>query len=160
MTEATDIGTCSPVILLSELVEKFLALKNIEKKKYFSKYLIVAGEIWKDIFQKTLWTTKSVWKELKDGDPYPYIDIPRDSTRIFSVATTDKCGNIQPLYYNSQLNIIPKPTVRRCSCAACDCDVCGDINAASVYYERIIYYKRHYLLSEMLDEVLQPTGIF
>lgn len=132
MTEATDIGICPPVILLSELTEKYLAIRGIEKKKYFSKYLIVAGEIWKDVFQKTLWTTKSVWKELKDGDPYPFIEIPKDSTRIFSVATTDKCGNIQPLYYNSQLNVIPKPTVRTCSCAACDCDVCGDINASSV----------------------------
>lgn len=129
--EASDILLCAPVITLSEVTEKYLAVRGITAKKYFPKYMIVAGEIWKDLFQKTLWVTKSVWKELKDGDPYPYIDIPKDSVRIFSIGTTDKCNNIQPLYYNSQLNIIPKPTVRNCSCAACDCSVCEDINSTT-----------------------------
>lgn len=151
MTEANDIGLCAPISMLSETVDRFMALKGIDKKKHYSKYLIIAGEIWKDIFQKTLFSTKSVWKELKDGDPYPYIDMPRDCTRLFSVATTDTCNNLQPLYYNSQLNVIPKPTVRNCDCAACECDLCGDINNTTVTTKElftvsgIIYYQKCWL---------------
>jgi hypothetical protein len=84
MPEQIDIGVCAPVSMLSETVDKYLAIRGIEKKKHYSKYLIIAGEIWKDIFQKTLFSTKSVWKELKDGDPYPYVDIPRDNSRLLS----------------------------------------------------------------------------
>src|SRR5688572_6546806 len=107
MAESTEILLCSPVTLLSEVTEKYLLIRGVNKKKYFPKYLVVAGEIWKDIFQKTLWATKSVWKELKAGDPYAYIDVPKDSVRLFSIGATDKCGNIQPLFYNTQLNVIP-----------------------------------------------------
>lgn len=132
MIEATDIGLCSPAVTLSEFVDRYMAIRGIHKKKYYSKYLIIAGEIWKEVFQKTLWTTQSVWRELKDGDPYPYIDVPKNTNRIFSVAVTDKCNKIQPLYYNSQLNIIPKPITRNCSCAECECDLCEEINGTVV----------------------------
>lgn len=163
MTESTDIGVCSPVILLGETVEKYLALKGVEKKKYFSKYMIAAGEIWKDIFQKTIWATNSVWKELRDDSPYPSIGIPSDATRIFSVATTDKCGNIQPLYYNNQLNVIPKPSQRSCGCEQCSCDMCGDINAMSATIKELFeingikYYQKTWLKYCTNGDILEYT---
>jgi hypothetical protein len=150
ITESNDTLVCSPVTLLSEVTEKYLLIRGVNKKKYFTKYLVVAGEIWKDLFQKTLWVTKSVWKELKAGDPYPYIDKPRDCNRLFSVGIPDKCGNIQPIYYNSQLNVIPKPTTRNCSCG-CNCELCGDINNMTVTTKElftisgITYYQKCWL---------------
>jgi hypothetical protein len=164
-TESSEILLCSPVTLLSEVVDKYLAIRSIAKKKYYSKYLIVAGEIWKDIFQKTLWATKSVWKELKAGDPYAYIDVPKDSVRLFSIGTTDKCGNIQPLFYNTQLNVIPKPTKRNCSCAECECDLCGDINAMSVTTKAlftisgITYYQKTWLKYCKNGDILEYSEI-
>lgn len=149
--ESSEILLCSPVSTLSEVTEKYLAIRGVNNKKHFPKYLIVAGEIWKDLFRKTLWVTKSVWKELKAGDPYAYIDVPRDKERIFSIGVSDKCGNIQPLFYNSQLNVIPKPTKRNCSCGECECDLCGDINAMSVTTKAlftingITYYQKCWL---------------
>jgi hypothetical protein len=164
-TESSEILLCSPVTLLSEVVDKYLAIRSIAKKKYYSKYLIVAGEIWKDLFQKTLWATKSVWKELKAGDPYAYIDVPKDSVRLFSIGTTDKCGNIQPLFYNTQLNVIPKPTKRNCSCAECECDLCGDINAMSVTTKSlftisgITYYQKTWLKYCKNGDILEYSEI-
>lgn len=142
---------CAPVLTLSEVVDKYLALRQIEKKKYFAKYMIVAGKIWEEIFQKTIWVQKSVWKELKDDSPFPSINIPADCSRLFAVTIPDHCGNLQPLYYNSQLNIIPKPTIRNCSCEACDCSVCGDLNDITLTTKElftingIIYYEKTWL---------------
>lgn len=163
--ESSEILLCSPVTLLSEVTEKYILIRGVNKKKYFAKYLVVAGEIWKDLFQKTLWVTKSVWKELKDGDPYPYIDMPKDATRLFSVGTTDKCGNIQPLFYNSQLNVIQKPTKRNCSCTECECDLCGDINAMSVTTKAlftisgITYYQKTWLKYCKNGDILEYSEI-
>jgi hypothetical protein len=163
MQASTDIGVCAPVILLGEAVDKYLAIRGVDKKKYYSRYLIVAGEIWKDIFQKTLWATKSVWKELKEDSPYPSIDIPPDCTRLFSVAIADECGLIQPLYYNSQLNILPKPTTRNCGCSCGECDVCGDINAMSVTTKELftingtIYYEKTWLKYCSNGDILEYT---
>jgi hypothetical protein len=167
MQPSTDIGVCSPVTLLGESVERYLILKGVDKKKYFAKYMVAAGEAWKDIFQKTLWATQSVWKELKDDSPYPSIDIPSNKTRIFSASVTDECGKIQPLYYNSQLNVIPRPTQRNCSCAECNCDMCGDISAVSVTTKElftisgITYYQKTWLKyctnGDILEYAETPT---
>jgi hypothetical protein len=105
---------------ISELTDRFLIRNSIEKKKYFSKYLVIAGEVWEDIFQQTLWCIKSVWMPTKLGDPFNYVDMPSDCLRLLSVGVDDKCDLIQPLFYNTQLNIVSKPTVKKCGCT-CDC---------------------------------------
>lgn len=147
----TTENICAPVHTLSESIDRFLITKGIEKKKYFSKYLVVGEKIWEQIFQNTIWVQKSVWKELKDDSPYPSIDKPADCVRLFSIAVLDECQNLQPLYYNSQLNIIPKPSTRKCSCTACDCSVCEDIENMTVTTKElftisgITYYEKTWL---------------
>lgn len=121
---------CAPSRPISENLDRYLALRGVDKKKYYAKYLIAAGKAWEELFQKTLWVVKSVWLELHDGDPYPFIKIPRDCLRWFSATEVDKSGNMQQLYYNSQLNIIPKPTTKKCGCSGCDCGgLCEDVNS-------------------------------
>lgn len=128
MIELNDT-ICAPINTLSEEVDKYLLIRGISKKKYFAKYMVIAGKVWEEIFQRTLWVTKSVWLPLKKGEPYNYIDKPKDCVRYFTVGDTNKCGNIVPLYYNPQLNVIPKPTVKKCSCT-CDCSgLCEDLNS-------------------------------
>lgn len=114
---------------ISEVTDRFLIRSGIDKKKYFSRYLVIAGEVWEDIFQKTLWSIKSVWMPIKLGDPFNYIDVPQDCDRLLSVGVDDKCDLIQPLYYNSQLNVVAKPTTKKCGCT-CDCGgVCDSVNS-------------------------------
>jgi hypothetical protein len=127
-----DQTICAPVTLLSETLEKYLAIRGVNKLKHFAKYLIVADKIWQEIFQKTIFATQSVWKELKAGDPYSFIDMPKDCARLFSVDTVDDCGNLVPLFYNSRLNVVSKPTIKRCNCNACNCEsLCEDLNSTT-----------------------------
>jgi hypothetical protein len=114
---------------ISELTDRFLIRNSIEKKKYFSKYLVIAGEVWEDIFQQTLWCIKSVWMPTKLGEPFNYVDMPSDCLRLLSVGVDDKCDLIQPLFYNTQLNIVSKPKVKKCGCT-CDCGgLCDAVNS-------------------------------
>lgn len=120
---------CSPSITLSESTDKYLTIRGVDKKKYYAKYLIIAGKIWEEIFQKTIWSTQSTWKVLKDGNPYPYIDIPGGTVRLFSVSTLDECDNIIPLYFNQEKNVIPEPKEAKCGCGCSGCDgICEDMN--------------------------------
>lgn len=124
---------CPPILTLSEVTERYLAVRQVNKKKYFASYLIVAGKIWQELFQKTLFSTKSVWKELKAGDPYSYVDIPNDCSRFFEASVVDDCGNIVPVYYNPRLNVVPKPVVKKCGCGSCDCGgLCEDLNSTTL----------------------------
>jgi hypothetical protein len=128
-----DNQICSPSLTLSESTDKFLAIRGVDKKKYFAKYLIIAGKIWEEIFQKTIWATQSTWKSLKDGKPYPYIDVPAGADRVFSVAYEDECGDIVPLYYNQQKNVVPQPLTTDCQCGCNDCDgLCEDMSSMTV----------------------------
>lgn len=116
---------------LGELVDRFLLRSGIEKRKHYARYMVLAEECWQDIFQNTLWVIKSVWVPTKAGDPYNYISMPKDCQRLLSVANEDKCGLIQPLYYNPQINVIAKPSTKKCGCSNSNCDCQGLCESAN-----------------------------
>lgn len=114
---------------ISEITDRYLIRVGIDKRKYFSRYLVIAGEVWEDIFQNTLWCIKSVWMPTKAGDPFNYVDMPKDCLRLLSVGVDDKCDLIQPLFYNNQINVVAKPVTKKCGCT-CDCGgLCNDANS-------------------------------
>lgn len=112
--------TCS-ILTLGEMTDQYLLFNGIDKRRYFKQYLFLSGEVWKDLFQNTLFVTKSVYVELKKGSPYNFVEIPDDSVRFFGLSVPDKCGNLKPLYYNDKINTLVKPTIKSCGCDACDC---------------------------------------
>ncbi len=115
---------------LAEVVDRFLIRNGIVKRKFYTQYLVLAEEVWEDIFQNTLWVIKSVWQPIKSGTPYNYVDLPTDCQRLLGVGVTDQCNLIQPLYYNNQINVISKPTVKKCGCSCPDCGgMCSDVNS-------------------------------
>jgi hypothetical protein len=114
---------------LSEVTDRFLNRNLIDRKKNFSKYLILAEECWEDIFQNTLWSIKSVWMPTKAGSLYNYVYLPKDCLRLLSVSVDDKCGLTQPLFYNPQISVVAKPTDKKCGCT-CDCEgLCDAVNS-------------------------------
>lgn len=120
-------------VSLSDMLSEYLALRQIDKRKYYPAYLIAAKNVWKELFEGTIYVMTSVWKTVKAGDPYPYVDMPKDCQRLFSVAIEDHCGDIRPLYYNNRLNILPKPTEKKCGCSDCDCGgLCEATNSTIV----------------------------
>lgn len=117
---------------ISEVTDRFMMRVGIDKKKHFARYLVLAQECWEDIFQNTLWVIKSVWVPLKAGSLYNYGDVPADCLRLLSVGTDDRCGLIQPLFYNNQLNVVAKPTSKKCGCSCSDCGgLCSDVNSTT-----------------------------
>jgi hypothetical protein len=143
--------TC-PTITLGSATDQYLILNGIDSKKYGAKYMIAAKFAWQKLFLNTLYVVHSEWKPLKKGDPYNYIDMPKGALRLLSVGHPDKCGNIQPLYYNSQLNVIKKPSVKKCGCNQCDCGgLCEEANSLSVVTKELFtinnvtYYEKTWI---------------
>lgn len=128
--------------LLSETVDQLFIAKQISKKKYYASYMAIAKLIWQRIFRNTIWSVQSRWMTLKQGDPYNYIDVPEGASRILSVAVEDKkCGLIQPLFYNNQLNIISKPKHRKCGCQDpnCTCESCCEAANSMTYTTKLLF---------------------
>lgn len=139
-------------ISLSSFVQQYMAEGQIANKKYFGSYLITAKWAFKKLFRNTLYSVQSNWFPVKNGDPYNYIEIPKGIVRWFSVGVEDSCGLIQPLYYNSQLNIIKKPTSSRCTCDQCSCEGgCNDFEDMTVTTKEVFiiagvpYYERTWI---------------
>lgn len=124
---------------LADGVDEFLAMRQISKKKYYASFLIIAKNVWQTLFQTTIYAVQSEWRTLKEGTPYDYIDMP-DCVRLFSVATTNHCGEIIPLFYNNLLNVIPHPTTKKCGCAcgSCNSEVCEDVNS-TVFTTKLLF---------------------
>lgn len=153
---------------ISEITDRFLMRNGIEKKKYFARYLVLAQECWEDIFQNTLWVIKSVWMPTKAGTLFSYVDVPEDCLRLFSVGTDDKCGLIQPLFYNNQLNVVPKPSSKKCGCSCSDCGgLCEDVNSTTMTTKlmftisNVNYYQKCWLKycpnGDVIEYCLTPT---
>src|SRR5674476_298964 len=120
------------IYTLSECVDEYLAQRQINKKKYFSSYLISSKWAWKHLFKNTIYAVNSQWFTLKKGTPYNYIDKPKNMVRLFSASITNHCNEIVPIFYDNSINVIPKPTSsqKKCGCDSCDCGgICEDVGS-------------------------------
>lgn len=125
---------------LADVVDENIIMQQIDKKKYFVGYMVIAKMVWRYLYQNTIYAVQSEWQPLRAGIPYNYIDIPK-GVRILSIAENDHCGNVVPLFYNSELNVIPKPLVNTCGCTACDCgsELCGCLNNSLIKTTKLLF---------------------
>lgn len=137
MVEEQDIYT------LSECVDEYLAQRQIDRKKYYSSYLISSKFVWKELFKNTICAVSSEWKTLKKGEPYNYIDAPSGMKLLFSVCTVDKhCNKLIPLFYNNTINIIKKPleSQKQCGCgASCDCGGLCETSNSLTFTTKVLF---------------------
>lgn len=120
-------------LTLAEVVDEFFINNMIDKKKNFVSYMVIAKRAWQKMFLNTFFSTTSAWQTLQNGLPYDYVNIPPGTIRFFTASVQDRHGLIQPLFYNSQINIIPQPTSPTCGCTQCQCDgLCDDLSSTSV----------------------------
>lgn len=115
---------------LSGVVDNLLIDKQISKKKYMAAYMVMAKKEWQKLYRNTIWEVQSKWMTLQAGDPYNFVYVPEGVSRLLSVSVEDEFGNIQPLFYNPQINIQKKPSEKKCGCTA-DCDCGGVCEAAN-----------------------------
>ena len=123
----TDTEASPNCLTLSAAVDEYLIQRFVDRKKYFDAYLTIAKRAWQKIFRNTLYEVQTVWLTMQQGTPYNYIKVPKNAQRIFTVNYVDHKGKIQPLYYNNQINIIPKPSSPDCGCPVCGGDGTCDI---------------------------------
>lgn len=154
---------------LAEVTDQYLMERFIKNKKYYPAYLSAARLTWRDIFQNTIWSVQSQWMPLKKGEPYNYVDVPLGMQRFFSASIVNHCNNIVPLYYNTDINIIPQPKQSACGCTACTCSggLCDDIGGLTKLTELLFtvngtnYYQTTWLKlcpnGDILEYRLVPT---
>lgn len=127
---------------LADAVDQYLAMRSIDKKKYYTSYLISARYVWRYLFKNTIYAVSSQWFTVKKGVPYNYVDVPQGLIRLFSVSTVDKhCNKIIPLFYNNTINILqkPLPSQKKCGCQSCDCGgMCDDVNSLT-YTTKVLF---------------------
>ena len=111
----------STTLSLSQAVDIYFAMKEIDRPKNYKSTLILAAEVFKEIFRSTLFTTKSTYVQLKNDGTYNYVDMPADCERFFGLSISDACNQLQPLFYNQNLNVLVKPAAKTCGCKSCDC---------------------------------------
>jgi|ERR1700722_1822025 len=133
MIAEEKISVNAPCNSLSDVVDEYLIENGVDKKKYFTRYMVIAKREWQKLFWNTLYSTKNEWRTIQAGEPYNYIEVPRDASRIFSIEVVDRRGILQTVFYNQQLNVIPPPTTQSCGCTKCDCSgLCEDLNSLTV----------------------------
>src|ERR1700679_455120 len=132
------IASC-PTLTLNQVTDLYLVHKFNTSRKWYKEYLILSQEVWSEIFQPTLWVVKSEYVELKKGHPYNYVDIPNNMQRFLSLSVKDRCGNLKPLYYNGELDVLVKPKHKTCGCNNCDCrGLCEAIGGLTATTKEVI----------------------
>lgn len=133
--EANEIYT------LADATDEYLALRGINKQKYYSSFLIAAKWAWKQLFKNTIYAVNSQWFTLKSGVPFNYVDMPINCVRFFSASIVTERNQIKNLFYSNYTNIIQMPTSsqKKCGCGTCDCGgLCEDVNSLT-YTTKLLF---------------------
>lgn len=151
----------TPIYSLTEVTEQYLLRKFNDRKKYFSRYFSIAGDIYQDVFRTIMPSvfSKYVKVEIASGEPFPFIWKPENMERFICVSVTNKAGNLAQLYYNDQLNVFSKPVKKKtCGCHTTDLCDCID-NLQVVIAPKVIlgvtYYERTWVECCGNGDVLQ-----
>lgn len=141
-----------PTITLNEVADRYSIYAGDDSRKYLKRYLVIAQDVFSELFAQTMFTVNNEYLELKKGDPYNYIDVPGNMQRFLGVSVKDKCGNLKPLWYNQNLDVIKKPKRKPCGCNACDCGgLCEAIGGIVVNTKEVV------LLNPQSSPPNQPT---
>lgn len=127
------------VYTLTEIVERYCVMQFNNRQKGFKNYLVMAEQVWNDLFNNTLWCFKSVWLTPQQGSPYPFINLPENYSRMLSLRSEcvgkDGVSFLQPVLANDTTTAMAKPAVKACGCKKnCGCGALCD-GVASMSYE-------------------------
>lgn len=114
---------------LSEIVRSLALKQGNDKSVYFIRNLVIAAEVWKELFRRTIWEIKTVVLNVcpKKGT----ITIPNDCERLVNISVIDKYNRIKPLSYNPNINTAEILCQKnKCSCNKCHGEntLCGAVD--------------------------------
>lgn len=114
---ANDITTEITQLTLADMVESYLQERMIFNEKYYASYLKFAANAWAEIFHDTLYVYNGRWlpvKQLTNGQYF--IKFPKDCNGFISANILDHCQFVKRIPYNSDVNVIQKPSSVTVSC--------------------------------------------
>lgn len=120
----------TPVLTISEVVQELNIAQGNVKQNHFASNLIHAKWVWKDL----LWTAdwKLVQRVLEVDKTNDTITLPNNMIRLINISVMDKCGNLQPIAHNPNINTLDI----RCPDKTCTC-TCGGKNTLCAETENI-----------------------
>lgn len=104
-------------LTLTEALNNFLSLQENVNRNHFMRYMTGAKWVWNDLLKDTIWNIRRRVETVRaDGT----IELPRDVERLTSISVVDECGNLQPLFYNENINNLKVLSHQsKCSCNSC-----------------------------------------
>jgi len=117
-----------PKYTLAEVVEDYLIRTFNQRRKYFSNYMRIGQDVYKDIYRTILPTIKSKYVKVYPADannPFPFVYLPDGMVKFFGASVTNKNRDLIQVVYNAELNVFTKPAENPkgcgCSNSVCDC---------------------------------------
>lgn len=153
------------IFSLTDVVQRFCIRKWNDRLKYFDRFYSIAGDVYRDLYRNILPTIISKYVEVIDdpNEPYPYVEKPSDMQRFFGIWVSDKHNNLVQTFYNNDINIYPKPPVKKvCGCITtglCDCIDNFQTIVTPIDIDGTTYYKRQWLKCCPNGDVLEYTEI-
>jgi len=154
----------SPKYTLGEVVDDYLIRKFNQRRKYYSNYFRIAQDIYKKLYRNIMPTVTSKYVQVFYDDPkYPYVLVPDNMVRFFSISVTNKNNELLEVYYNNDLNVFSKPpVVKKCGCASTDLCDCVD-NLQVVITPKVIdgttYYEKVWVVCCDNGDVMQYSEV-
>jgi hypothetical protein len=155
----------SPKYTLAEVVEQLLIRKFNQRRKYFGNYFRIAEDVYKDLYRTVLPTVRSKYVQVitKEGEPFPYVEVPAHMVRFFSISVTNKHRQLLEVYYNDELNVFTKPpVVKSCGCTStdlCDCIDNLQVIITPKVIDGVTYYEKVWIVCCDNGEVKQYSEV-
>lgn len=127
----------TPVMTLSEIVTELNIEQGNLNQNHFMAYMVSAKWVWKDILWNIAWSVAQKQVQVENGT----IKLPMDVVRLINISVVDKCGNLQPLGFNPNINTLEiKCAETACSCSSCNGQgtLCSALDNITITTEEII----------------------
>ena len=107
---------------LSDYVDRFCLKQGNVREAYYIRALVMAEDIWKDLYRNTIWTLQRA--VLQVDHRKHTVKIPDNCERVINISVIDHHNKLHPLSENSDYNT----TEILCSKSNCSCQNCHGEN--------------------------------
>lgn len=120
---------------LTDVVKELNLAQGNFVGNHFVATLNHAKWVWKDLNYSNFWGVVQTAVPVVDGK----ITLPQNVSRLLNISVVDKCGNIQPLGHNPNINTYTlKCPVKTCTCKCGGKGTyCGDVDNLQVTTEQV-----------------------
>lgn len=133
---------------LSDHIDRFCLKQGNMREAYYTKFLVMGEDIWKDMYRNTIWNIKRAVLEVCHKTHT--IKTPDNCERIINISVVDRHNQLHPLTENSNYNTTEILCQKnKCSCNNCHGEntLCPVIDNLSVTIEQVTIQNNQYPLT-------------